>query len=628
MKFNPILIQKFEPGGGLKNVLGVENSTYQSRMDPMAMFENLLGSYLNNKDTLDDEIKLINGMQKSHHGLFTSHNGVQNTVNNSDDNVQTYQQKIIDKFNYLNDRIRENQENYVKSNKTVTGDRYNETTGKWGTDKSYGQYTDDRRVLGRVVDGKDDYTEEQKREINNKLKEKGLEMYLDPKTNYYMIRKLGQQDGTIPPRTGTPPGQDNPGNNPTNPGNPSNPRNPSNSPVFNPDLSLDWGKFTPTEENPKKPGWSDWLPLTLQRTNDLIGSIRDRNYVAQKRFPPIEVPQYDYKITNGYYTRSELAKNANDVRAQARRYQTSDLDSYLKVNDQAETQAEKIESQIGQHKADEYGRTAKEATAVANQNIDQRIKGDNYNLQQVEAKRNNILLANQQLNEKNIASLNSYIGNRTTSYGEYLRYKRLNENAAKRGEIGLNAAQQQEENLKQYFKLAESPENTPIISDFVSAIINDPELNTKYNLPRGITWTQLTPEQKASIKQELLEGTSAKSVEYRNKFNRYLEQVKDQVLAQNRLIDYRAKYAALQIDPYVTNQFGPNINSRSGASPLFAKKGTTLDKLSNFIKQVQRESESVRKEQQKANEKLYDHLNKSLERLNKEQLILLRQAFK
>ena len=76
-----------------------------------------------------------------------------------------------------------------------------------------------------------------------------------------------------------------------------------------------------------------------------------------------------------------------------------------------------------------------------------------------------------------------------------------------------------------------------------------------------------------------------------------------------------------------------NLNTdMNRVSPLwrdkFQKGGRIGSKLSDFTKQYQRELQHVRKSQDERNKTTLKHLDKQLERLSKEQLILLRSVFK
>lgn len=144
-------------------------------------------------------VDYINSMQDKHAQMYMRYNGSQAYY---DPEVGTYQQSIIDKNPYVNSKgiINGRNSNRYSDPKIRTVGTDYDANHNFAADSYYGGQTDDRRLLGRKTTTKDDktgqdkyvndYTDEQIKTINERLKKSGLEMYLDPSNNYYKLRGL------------------------------------------------------------------------------------------------------------------------------------------------------------------------------------------------------------------------------------------------------------------------------------------------------------------------------------------------------------------------------------------------------------------------------------------------------
>lgn len=143
--------------------------------------DNLGDQFSNNQLTIDD----INMMQRRHAGLSNQW-GTKGDAYFGDD-VKQYQTDInSDRLNFVNQRGITNAFNkniYGVSNNANTGDN---TTKGFVNDGRYSSITDDRRLLGR----QGDFTDDQLKQEQEYWRGKNAEMYLDPETNYYMLKGL------------------------------------------------------------------------------------------------------------------------------------------------------------------------------------------------------------------------------------------------------------------------------------------------------------------------------------------------------------------------------------------------------------------------------------------------------
>lgn len=384
--------------------------------------------------------------------------------------------------------------------------------------------------------------------------------------------------------------------------------------------------FDSLTSTPKQPGWSDWIALGSQLGNDLYNNRQQELLQSEMKFPKKSYSSPDYLMDNGFFTRSLLNKQANQIRSNATRNLSSNAEYNFAVAGQAEDAASKLNLEAARIKAE---RTAQEKMNFHNV-LEQRKAGQteaaNFNTMQSAAAWNNSLNATQKRLERDNASLNSYIGNMTTSLGEYLKTKRLNEN-------NLMRAQAKEQLSKSYNNRLAAYQNDQDITkwkDFgglYDAMMtaggwgDDEEMGTWKR-----TWAEqgsLDANQLAKVNAWLMTDAGA---EWRAKWSDYLDKRQRQFYDEVNGDQLAYETTISRIPAYVTNQFGWSFPDKRRNITL--KQGGTIDKLSNFTRQYMQEQQHVRKSQDTRNQTLQRSLSQQLERLSREQLILLRSVFK
>lgn len=185
---NNVLI-KYQQGGNIVGNVSSNNSSWHDLIfNPyfQDLYEGLKNGILN----IDD----INSMQTQHQKLWAEYEPEKGAYVGKDNVVKEYQNNIINKYGFVNDKGINN--GWANQRYTPVQNRSYFTdydrNKKYSADNIFGGQTDDRRILGRYGD----FTPEQLANYNNKLKELGLEMYLDDtndgdsKSAYYKLRKL------------------------------------------------------------------------------------------------------------------------------------------------------------------------------------------------------------------------------------------------------------------------------------------------------------------------------------------------------------------------------------------------------------------------------------------------------
>lgn len=563
-----------------------------------------------------DKWQTINNFQRNHYNIYSRNtdNGQIRSLIDTDLATKNYQSDINRTFGFVNTKgisgaIASGR--YNPNERPESGDR---TEQSWKPEGLYGAYTDDRRLLGR----KGDYDTGQLEMLAERLEPAGLEIYLDSDTNYYMIRPIDEKlrGETVDETTGKPV---------------ERPRVQTSIPQTN--TPTDWLSLRPRQKT-NSPGWSDWLPLTAKKIVDDLVAIRTGNLERQKVFPKVQAPHEQAKVTDAYAQRQLFEKQKAEVLHRSGYNPTSNLATNL----QARTEGEKLASEITDKqvalKSQEFAETSRLVQEVANRNKLAQVNAANQNNQINAAAMNSIIDSRIKQNERLATNLGTYIGDMYTNYGEYLKTKRLNENASKRQEAQYQFNRARTAAYKPYYNLQDNPSTWSRLNEFKNAI--NAEGLTSLTEDQKRIWNEAAisgnynnPEFINLLITQLKSGTSPVAQKYRTLYNQDLQDLsrKAEYLSSQAESDL---YSALSsIDTYATNQWGWNPRSQVRKFVLSQKQGGKVeDRFSKLERIRQREQQSVRENTQKRNKTLSDNLNKQLDRISKEELALLRAIFK
>lgn len=172
---------------GKPNTRGKVSRANTYSFDTVSRLNSMLDLIAKGKATVDD----VNMMQRRHAGMYAGYNPEFSPIYN--EKVRDYQ---TDYQSWgLNDLIigpNYNKNYLIKSKLPNSGDS---ATSSWKSDGYYDSITDDRRVLARKEDYMVNGVLDQDK-LNKDIalaKQNGFDYYLDPDTNYYMLRKLPAQ---------------------------------------------------------------------------------------------------------------------------------------------------------------------------------------------------------------------------------------------------------------------------------------------------------------------------------------------------------------------------------------------------------------------------------------------------
>lgn len=570
-------------------------------------------TYWNNilQDLNDKKVAQINEMQRRHYNLNRG-NPVASEVEKNID-VAQYQKDIQTNYEYVNSlgiTSGRNGNRYSYASKTDSNDN---STSKWYADGLYGAQTDDRRLLGR----EGDYTEEELTALNTQLGEKGYQLQLDPTTKYYMIAKktVSANSGSLG-NDGVTLLQGNKYDSGLNSDD-----NDDNDDVLE-EKEEPLLPFSP----PKRQPWTDWIPLTAQLGNDLSAIEKQAALAKAKKFPLMQGYHLNANVTDAYHQRTAMKQNAAELRnIGALRSNSSDLARNLENLHRYDTEATNIENQAEQLKAQEFARTTQNVIETENKNKQIRNTVANTNAQSSASEYNNMLNAETYRIAARNKAINSAIGNVTTSYQNALLTDKINRAGYISAYNEYLAARKQQQILKNYREITSDFTKSKAYKDFVEAVKNH-EHGTE-DLP-GFSGNDYQNEEKI---KELWSGDTDIAKKYRALYDKEVADARKDVYTDLQVIKAKTRLSDAQYPIQLSNQGFRSIDSQFYPAYQYLYKSGGSVKRTRFIdylNHIQKAEQFNKKQQSEVNKQAAQQLKYDLDRLNKEQLILLRSCFK
>ena len=527
-----------------------------------------------------------------------------------DQDIADYQNSINEKFSFVNTKgiangIDKGRYNYLAEKKFATGDR----PGSWTADGYGGAQTYDRTTLGAEGDWNEDSQEFN--DWQSKLNELDTETYLDQKDKVYKLRlKTSEQADPVVK-------QDDPVVEQTPP---------TEQPKDETPAALTFNKDIPEF---KSTPWTDWIPLTANLINDFRTNLRSYNQGVKKKFPLQEAPYQQAIVTNNYAGRQIRSGIAANIRARANQNLSSNADYNLALQQNAENQANQLEEQNALDQTQRFNETTKNVNAVANLNNQTGTAVANANAQQNAAAYNNILAARQRLYKANNASLNSYNANMYTSHGNWLQNYRLEKARYDRALNDYNYSKQATELYKTSGLEALEGDNgiysSNAFNSFVRELENDTNVTGILDSEGKIspelvkTWIENNPDD---------ERVKRLQTNFQNEYNRAYNSYK------NRLEEISSERALnnLSIRATESNQgtrWGDILRAkRNKPNPLYQKKGGRAARFVEYMEHYRKAQKDVADRNTETQKILWKQLDRDLDLIDKETLLLLKAAFK
>ena len=374
--------------GGITNTNN--NTSYYSNV--FTPYSNYLIDELKQYGKDDTYGNWLNNMQVQHHGLYQSAGGaggnfLNTAYNNNAAATRQYQSA------YDTDSLSKNPTAHGFNTRGIalasqagrySNVGYSKRNGQdslntaWTPDGSYSGQTDDRRILGRLGD----FTDQQLTDWNNKLKTVGWEQYLDPTTNYYMLRRLNTPTGIQEDKSTKVDG--------------ANPDGMKKSTVLQ-DIVGVIDKSKPAILGAIKAGWDN--RFNTKQMNEALSHMN-----------PVLYNTWDFnrKIYGDYATRNEYDRAGVNAQLQADRVAANTADSYLGAATQMQGVSQANDNRIKGRLADnDMIRKTYEAALQENKaNIERHSQNANQNrlnLNNNERERLQTVLTTNKMNHDNWA---------------------------------------------------------------------------------------------------------------------------------------------------------------------------------------------------------------------------------
>ena len=552
-------------------------------------------------------IDKYNNAQTSYASLRPQFTDLSKVSNNQ--GVSDYQNLINKDFFFVNNKgiangVDKGRYNYLAQNKYATGDRKD----SWTADGWWGAQTQDRTTLGYKGDW--DHDSQEYKNWQAKLNALGMETYLDTDNAYKLRLKTSEQADPVVK-------QDDPVVEQTPPAEQPKEKTPD-ALTFNKDVPE--FKSTP---------WTDWIPLTANLINDYASNLRSYNQEVKKKFPLQEAPYQQAIVTNNYAGRQIRSGIAANIRARANQNLSSNADYNLALQQNAENQANQLEEQNALDQTQRFNETTKNVNAVANFNNQTGAAIANANAQQNAAAYNNILAARQRLYKANNASLNSYNANMYTSHGNWLQNYRLEKARYDRALNDYNYSKQATELYRTSGLEALEGDNGIYSSNAFNSLVRELENDTsvtgildsegKVSTELVKTWIENNPND---------ERVKRLQTNFQNEYNRAYNSYRNKLeeIASKRTLNN------LSIKSTESNQgtrWGDILRERKNKpNPLYQKRGGRAARLVEYMEHYRKAQKDVADRNTETQKILWKQLDRDLDLIDKETLLLLRAAFK
>lgn len=552
-------------------------------------------------------IDKYNNAQTSYASLRPQFTDLSKVSNNQ--GVSDYQNLINKDFSFVNNKgiangVDNGRYNYLAQTKFATGDRKD----SWTADGWWGAQTQDRTLLGYKGDW--DHDSQEYKNWQAELNALGMEMYLDTDNAYKLRLKTSEQADPVVK-------QDDPVVEQTPPTEQPKEKTPD-ALTFNKDIPE--FKSTP---------WTDWIPLTANLINDYASNLRSYNQEVKKKFPLQEAPYQQAIVTNNYAGRQIRSGIAANIRARANQNLSSNADYNLALQQNAENQANQLEEQNALDQTQRFNETTKNVNAVANFNNQTGTAVANANAQQNAAAYNNILAARQRLIKANNASLNSYNANMYTSHGNWLQNYRLEKARYDRALNDYNYSKQATELYKTSGLEALEGDNGIYSSNAFTSFMRELENDTNVT---GITDSEgkISPELVKTWIENNPDDERVKRLQtnFQNEYNRAYNNYKNQLeeISSERTLNN------LNIRATESNQgtrWGDILRARRNKpNPLYQKKGGRAARFVEYMEHYRKAQKDVADRNTETQKILWKQLDRDLDLIDKETLLLLKAAFK
>ena len=630
-------LRKYGLGGITKYEEPVHGITYREgtswQGDVFSKFKDSLLAILGDPNATPEQkqqaVAAINEMQNAYAAIRQAHPNLDKVT--FDNEVKKYQQSIIDKYNFVNTKgiangLSSTTNRYVfgqtDPNKRISQDKAGEN-GTWGTDGLYGGQTQDRTLLG--YEGDWDETSPEYQAWQKQLNQYGLETYKGENGAYLLREKTAATPTPATPTPATPtpatPAQEESGNPE------DGPKSPYEALTFQKPPEFKKGVFDSPIQN------------AVTAANTIGAAQRSYDLAMQKKVALPEATYQQYAVTDNWLGQQNAANQAAEMRSAGARLQGSSAEDNTTTALRAEELAQKYEQQGQEDKNYAYNKSIQEATNVANANNAESVDIANRRKSILTEDWNRRINAKDALQETIATTLNDMHQKNTADW------KSFNAQENKRYDQYINNLNQYDANIadqkaKQgYMDLYQHPENSNAFKTAYGTIYNAWKDPANSNQAFDILFTkedgsELSEEEKrrnvlAYLQQhpEVAEATA-----FNNGYNAELDQAYTDYDAKRQEIQNQLQYASIGI-PNSYSAFNWNPYQSNVQRVQFEKSGGRVsrkvnDRMYRYLEHNRKVNQEIADYSLKAGKMLQDQLNKRLDQLDRETLLLLRKIFK
>lgn len=372
-----------------------------------------------------------------------------------------------------------------------------------------------------------------------------------------------------------------------------------------------------------RPLFDAHVPTLAKLWSDL-STLRKNKNLANSYNPKLKNAAYiDYSIRDGYHLENEYNKKANDLRARGTQNLTSNAEFNREQKLAYDLAATDIELQGVNKSAQIEAQERNKGVNVTAENKLRENKVAHENIDTLNALQAYRINNEKEYNTAKNAAIKGAIHSTATDFNKHRQTQALNE-AYDKYYLDLKNANQYQQNLINDFNSKWGDYTTSQQYKDWTIWLDDPKNAGKFN--PGTTpiadWAKDNWGSHAEAKQFREAWQKAKD----NAYNLLLQQLK------------LSGYVAEPQPQLITGEWQIPVSRAGQVSPLYQKSGGKVDRLVEFAKLkskekqkaltlFQREQESVRRSANEYGKSNLRALEKQLDRLNQQQVMLLKQIF-
>ena len=623
-------LRKYGLGGITKYQTPMHGITHREgtswQRDVFSKFEDDLKQILGNPNATPEQkqqaVAAINEMQNAYATIRKAHPNLDPVA--ADQEVKKYQQAIIDKYNFVNTKgitngLSTETNRYVfgqtDPTKRISRDKAN-SDGTWGTDGLYGGQTQDRTLLG--YDGDWDETSPEFKAWQQQLNQYGLETYKGENGAYLLREKTAAAPSPTGPTQEGPKDEEGPKDAP---------KGPYEALTFQKPPEFKKGVFDSPIQN------------AVTAANTIGAAQRSYDLAMQQKVYLPEAKYQQYAVTDNWFGQQNAANQAAEMRSAGARLQGSSAEDNTSTALRAEELAQKYEQQGQEYKNTAYNQSIKEATNVANANNTESVNVANQRRQILTSDWDRRLLAKDKLQQTVATTLNDMHQKNTADWKTFnaLENKRYDQYINNLNQYDANIADQK---AKQgYMDLYLHPENSTAFKTAYDTIYNawkdhansNPAFDKIFTREDG---SELSEEEKRKNVLAYLQQNpeAAETTAVGNGYNAELNQAYTDYGVKRQEIQNKLQYAGVGIPASYTS-FNWNPYQSNVQRVQFEKSGGRVsrkvnDRMHRYLEHNRKVNQEIADYSLKAGKMLQDQLNKHIDQIDRETLLLLRSIFK